>query len=372
MTHTECPNRNARGGGRDSGRTNTRTVPPRANDHPQTFLSKNLGQSGGMGQDLSSFGVARSSFPGERGMGDRFGMGSGGFDRSGSGGFDFSGQSGFETSAPQSFQPTARPSFSFGGRSDSGSFGVPSLSQDFGVPSGQFIESQTSGFDRMSGVGRMPGMDRTSGMGRPSGSFMTGSVDFPMRPSSGMDRFSSSLDQRSIQGMGSPSSGPSFQSSMTQGDIERSVQARMDRVRSGFGDGRRMGPGSMGFGSDTRGMGSVGIGSSRGRGFMGPSGPETAGSSRSGAMGSGMMAGSGAMVPMSPSSSMVTGFPGGMEGYPPFMSGGSPGFGGASFSGPDRSSVSGSSFTGGMMGGPPAMFRGGSGGPMMGPPFSRF
>jgi hypothetical protein len=203
-------------------------------------------------------------------------------------------------------------------------------------------------------------MDRTSGIDRTSGSgFMTGRVDYPMRDSFGIDRFSSSLDQRSIQGMGSPSSGPSFQSSMTQGDIERSVQARMGRVRSLNGDGGRMtsgarGSSSMSFGPDPRGMGSGGIGSSMGRGFIRPRGREGMGSA---GMDTGMMMGSGSMVPMSPSS-MMTGFSGRMEGYPP-------GFGETSFSG-ERPSMS-----GGMME-RPGMFGGGPSGSMMGPFYPRF
>ncbi|XP_045214816.2 spidroin-1-like [Mercenaria mercenaria] len=367
MTHDECPNPRARGRGRGRGqgrgRTPARRPPLGANDHPQTTLSKNIDQRGGVGQSPPGFGsvgiergLSLGQTPGFPSSPGSFSMGSGGFDRS-LGDQTRRRPVEFGSFSSPSSGPQTRPGFSSSG---TGSFGAPSLSQDFGVSDERYMGRLASG--------------------RPSEtSSIAGRGDFFMP---GRDRFSSSLDQRSIQGMGSPGLGPSFQSSLSQRDIERSVQARMDRERSRAGGSGGMRPsmesGSMGFGrmssssmrsggTDTgpfegAGMGSVavgGMGSMRGGagsmgGGMDPVGPSGMGS-RGISMEPGIMGSmrSGGVSPMGPSGmgpmgsgGMSSGFSSGMEGYPPFMTMDSPGFGRSPFSSGARP---GSSFAAGRM-----------------------
>lgn len=293
MTHDECPNPHARGRGRQ--RTPPRRLPPGANDHPQTSLKKNLDR-GGMGQSVPGFGFGGGSgmsFPPSSGFGGvpgGFGPDSGNFD-SNFGGASQGPSFNFAGPGSQSLQPRTRPGFNSGVGGDR--FGAPGLSRDF----------------HMSGESR-PGFSGRGG-------------DFSMGQSPEFSRFSSSLDQRAIHGMGSSPSGPSLTGSLSRFEIDRSVQARMDRERSRLGGGgmgpRNFGSGGMApsLGAGHGGMNTMGGGAGMGQMIGNGMNPMTGG-------GMGPMGGPG-LGPVGTgmgTNGIVPGFSGGMEGYPPFMGAG--------------------------------------------------
>lgn len=368
VTHADCPNPHAAG---QRPATPQRRLPTGANDHPQTFLSKNMGQGQSFGQQQTDFGF--QSFGRNRGMSpgaqsqrlqpQQTGIGSDPV-RSRSGSFDrrFSGipQSRGQSFSSDLFNPGLT---SFPSGSD-GRFGSQGLSRDFDMTGSRFIGAQP--FEASAGG------SGTSFRGEMGGRTMISSP--------GMDRFSSSLDQRTIQGIGSSGTGHSFSSPMSQGEIERSVQSRMERERSRFGG---MGPG-------TRGMAGMAPGFS-------PSGTSSGAFSRSGVMGTGGMGhmrsggmGSGGLGPgiLGPigsggigsasgmrtmgSAGMGPGFSTGMtDSFSPFMTSGSSGFSGHSFSSSGAAMGGGPGMSGGMsIRGGPGMSRGT--GLMMPPGYPRF
>lgn len=290
MVHDECPSPHARGRsrqrtsharGRGRQRTPRRRLPPGANDHPQTSLKKNLDR-GGIGQGVPGFGFGEGSgmsFPPSAGFGGvpgGFGPDSGNFDRNFGGAsqepsFDFAGP------GSQSLRLPTRPGFNSGVSGDR--FGAPGL----------------SGYFRRSG-------------------FSSGGGDFSMGQSPEFNRFSSSLDQRAIHGMGPSPSGPSFSGSLSRFEIDRSVQARMDRERSRLGGGgmgpRNFGSGGMApyFGAGPGGMNMI-VGGGMGQMTGGGTGP--IGGPGLGPVGRGMG-----------TNGMVSGFSGRMESYPQFLGAG--------------------------------------------------